>query len=394
MADIFLSYRRQDSQSATGRLADELSDYFGAARVFRDHDSIVAGEDFAEAIRRAIGNSVVVLVVIGPHWVDAAGADGTRRLDEALDFVRLEIEAALDANVPLIPLLVEGAVMPPASSLPASLQAFSRCQAMELSDMRWRYDVGCVIDTLQKRFAIESEQTPKDALLDRHTTLGALARIALDLLELATHPTRLIARRQTGYALDHVQAFVFLLACIVLGNLGLVISVGLKPALSWLSVGLLAGLVIVTLLAVPLTLAWRLVGVRVEFRQITLILAYIYGGAWIGLCGGVLFMTLGVQLVEPGIFERYFALMKSDVALEQRLAQSRVLFESAMQGWALRLGIVGFLVWIVTAIWAAVAWTAFRISFGVSRLKSFLASAIWLAIIGGLALAVSSVGLN
>jgi len=62
MAEIFLSCRRQDSQSATGRLADRLEQHFGAERVFRDHESIVAGEDFAEAIRRAIEASTVVLV--------------------------------------------------------------------------------------------------------------------------------------------------------------------------------------------------------------------------------------------------------------------------------------------------------------------------------------------
>jgi hypothetical protein len=79
MAEIFLSYRRQDSQSATGRLADRLEEHFGAERVFRDHESIVAGEDFVEAIRRAIEASTVVLVVIGPRWLEARAASGARR---------------------------------------------------------------------------------------------------------------------------------------------------------------------------------------------------------------------------------------------------------------------------------------------------------------------------
>jgi hypothetical protein len=49
MADIFLSYRRQDSQSATGRLANRLKKHFSRTRVFRDHESLVVGEEFAEA---------------------------------------------------------------------------------------------------------------------------------------------------------------------------------------------------------------------------------------------------------------------------------------------------------------------------------------------------------
>ncbi|HMY06495.1 MAG TPA: toll/interleukin-1 receptor domain-containing protein, partial [Accumulibacter sp.] len=82
MADIFLSYRRGDSQSATGRLADRLISHFGTARVFLDYQSIVSGENFAEAIRRSIGTSVVVLAVVGPHWLEIRDAEGRRRLED------------------------------------------------------------------------------------------------------------------------------------------------------------------------------------------------------------------------------------------------------------------------------------------------------------------------
>ena len=69
MAEIFLSYRRQDSQSATGRLADDLEAHFGDDRVFRDHE-IVAGADFVEAIRRLVESATVLLVVVGPRWLE------------------------------------------------------------------------------------------------------------------------------------------------------------------------------------------------------------------------------------------------------------------------------------------------------------------------------------
>jgi hypothetical protein len=140
MAEIFLSYRRSDSASAMGRLADRLEEHFGPARVFRDHASIVAGDDFAEAIRRAIEASTVVLVIIGPDWIDATLPGGLRRLDDPSDWVRLEIEFAFAANLPVVPVLVEGALMPAAAQLPDSLEALSRCQASELSETRWRYD--------------------------------------------------------------------------------------------------------------------------------------------------------------------------------------------------------------------------------------------------------------
>ncbi|HEX2540518.1 MAG TPA: toll/interleukin-1 receptor domain-containing protein [Caldimonas sp.] len=157
MAEIFLSYRRQDSLSATGRLADALVARFGAARVFRDHDDIGAGEDFVAAIRRSLEVATVLLVVIGPRWLTASDAGGRRRLDDPADFVRLEIELALRAGLPVIPVLVEGATMPAADMLPASLHAFARCQAVEISETRWQYDTERLIAALQARFAIEAE---------------------------------------------------------------------------------------------------------------------------------------------------------------------------------------------------------------------------------------------
>src|SRR5215217_7429830 len=136
MAEVFLSYRHQDSPSATGRLADDLEERFGTGGVFRDHDSILPGEDFVEALRRGVSTASVLLVVIGPRWLDAATATGARRLEDPLDFVRLEVEMALAQGVGVIPVLVENARMPAASVLPPSMEALARCQAVELLESR------------------------------------------------------------------------------------------------------------------------------------------------------------------------------------------------------------------------------------------------------------------
>ena len=63
----------------------------------------------------------MLLVVIGRGWLDAADEGRRRRLDLATDFVRVEIESALERNIPVIPLLVDGAGVPPAEKLPPSL---------------------------------------------------------------------------------------------------------------------------------------------------------------------------------------------------------------------------------------------------------------------------------
>jgi hypothetical protein len=95
MPAIFISYRRDDTVSATGRLADTLAGRFGPDEIFRDIKTIDAGSDFPAALRDALRTAQVVLVVIGRFWATVRGGAVAPRLHEPGDYVRLEIEAAL-----------------------------------------------------------------------------------------------------------------------------------------------------------------------------------------------------------------------------------------------------------------------------------------------------------
>lgn len=151
MKGIFISYRRQDSQSAAGRLADHLRDHLPAVRIFRDVETIEPGVDFVEAIDRALRSCGVLLAVIGPRWLNVVDAAGRRRLDEADDFIRLEIVSALgNSKVRVIPVLVEGAEMPAADQLPDDLKPLARRNAIELTDKRWEFDVSKLLETVTK----------------------------------------------------------------------------------------------------------------------------------------------------------------------------------------------------------------------------------------------------
>ncbi len=132
-ARIFLSYRREETRWPTGRLFDRLSLRFGKDQVFKDVDSIELGDDFVEAITSAVASCDVLLALIGDRWLTITDQDGQRRLDDDNDFVRLEIEAALTRNVRIIPILVEGACMPRAAELPASMAKLVRRQALALN---------------------------------------------------------------------------------------------------------------------------------------------------------------------------------------------------------------------------------------------------------------------
>ena len=149
---IFISYRRDDSAGHTGRLYDRLAAHFGDDQVFMDIDQIEPGEDFVQIIEEAVGSCEILIAVIGRRWL-TAGDETSRRLDNPNDFVRLEIAAALERDVRVIPVLVAGATMPGPQDLPAELAKLSRRNAVELSDLRWNHDIKQLIEVLDKLFA-------------------------------------------------------------------------------------------------------------------------------------------------------------------------------------------------------------------------------------------------
>jgi hypothetical protein len=138
VARIFINYRRSDSQTYANSLYDWLSEHYGDASVFKDVETIEPGLRWEEAIDRAVGAADVMLVVIGPRWL--VDVDGRRRIDEPRDFVRREIEKALERNIRVIPVLVGGASEPKAEELPEPLSDLTEYQAFTMNDERMRAD--------------------------------------------------------------------------------------------------------------------------------------------------------------------------------------------------------------------------------------------------------------
>jgi hypothetical protein len=159
MPVIFISYRREDSAGHAGRLFDRLREHFGRDRVFLDVVGIDAGVDFVETLDKAVGSCDVLLAVIGREWLTCCDKQGRRRLDDPNDFIRAEISAALNRNVRVVPVLVEGAEMPPTDALPEELKRLTRRQAVELRDSRWDSDVEALISALER----EASSAPRPA---------------------------------------------------------------------------------------------------------------------------------------------------------------------------------------------------------------------------------------
>jgi TIR domain len=164
---VFISYRREDSGGFAGRIYDRLVSRLGHESVFFDVDAIPPGRDFIDVLSERVGRCDALVAIIGKQWVASVDGANRRRLDDEHDFVRVEIEAALERGVPVIPVLVDGAQPPQAADLPDSLKKLARRQAIEISHTRFDSDAERLTDALA-----EIEGQRQDARPEAPSTTG------------------------------------------------------------------------------------------------------------------------------------------------------------------------------------------------------------------------------
>jgi hypothetical protein len=146
---VFISYRRDDTAAQAGRIYDRLTGEFGDDQVFMDVDAIPLGRDFIKVLGDEVAKCDALLAMIRPNWLDARDEDGSRRLDDPDDFVRTEIAAALQRDIPVIPILVDGGRVPKSDQLPSDLKKLARRQVLEVRNASFRSDVDKLIRGLK-----------------------------------------------------------------------------------------------------------------------------------------------------------------------------------------------------------------------------------------------------
>lgn len=147
---IFINYRRGDDPGFTQALYQKLEAEFGREALFMDVEGhIKAGDDFVKVLDAQVAQSDILLAVIGPRWVAATDDNGRRRLDNPDDFVRIEIESAMEHGKRVIPVLVNNADMPRADELPEPMKAFSRRNARRLTIERFSADTTGLVKDLR-----------------------------------------------------------------------------------------------------------------------------------------------------------------------------------------------------------------------------------------------------
>src|SRR4051794_37993642 len=137
---VFISYRHDDATDAAYRLLDVLAQQFGDS-VWMDPKGQPPG-DMRRHLRVMVHDCQVFIPVIGPQWTGGVDRFGRVRLEDEEDWVRIELEAALEKqDIVVMPALVGGTPMPNPRELPRSLRKVVYQHAFPLGQATWERDV-------------------------------------------------------------------------------------------------------------------------------------------------------------------------------------------------------------------------------------------------------------
>ncbi|MCA8950632.1 MAG: SUMF1/EgtB/PvdO family nonheme iron enzyme [Planctomycetes bacterium] len=198
----FLSYRVDDAAGDAKLLYDRLAEAFGSDRVYLDTSRLQPGDVFPAALEQALANATCLLAVIGKQWLLQHDEFGRRRIDDPDDWVRRELERAFARGIPVIPLTVRDAKLPPARALPESLASLAARDALNLGHKSWERDLAALLAVLRERYGFgagttagstppaEREDPVPAAYLDwLRTKFGSVELLGLDVVD--SHVPRL-----------------------------------------------------------------------------------------------------------------------------------------------------------------------------------------------------------
>ena len=146
---IFISYRRDDTESSAHRLSVSLAAHFGPGCVLVDYPELLPGADFVQVIRDTFASVDVLIALIGNRWATIADSTGTRRLDKPSDFVRVEISSALADGIRVLPVLVGGTEPPKPTELPDDLRTLAEHEPVEINDSNWEAQLARIAELIE-----------------------------------------------------------------------------------------------------------------------------------------------------------------------------------------------------------------------------------------------------
>ena len=361
MSEIFISYRRNDSLGYAGRIADDLRTLFGQEHIFRDYESLGVGVPFKQEILDVIGSSSVVLVLIGSTWLETDPDTGNTRLDNISDFVRLEVEHALQCGITVIPILVGGAKMPESAIFPKKMQRLADFNAHELIEKHWDDDVLFLAKKLEQITGLDIIGKGKTQP-SQISIIKPIADAIPDFLNLVIKPKMFLRKHGHGRKKDILGAFAFFSLIILIAQIYQYHAWLSDVETFWISIssGIFLWLLVTLLLSIPMWFAWWLVGARNHYLRTIVVLLY-------QMSISIIMATIGASIIMMSIVYRhadkveqaYQILKNSNIS-----DKSSLIFAALATSWDGTLEkialIIGLGVIAIAPIWLFLSWAAYR----------------------------------
>ena len=134
VTSVLIAHHREDTSAYAREVSASLRTWFGEDAASFGVSALLDGEDFTEAVDRAVRSCDVVLVLIGSDWL-------SRVVDDRDDRVRYYVASALRYGVTTVPVIVEGAATPDLENLPSEIAPLARIPTVPLRRSEWKSDL-------------------------------------------------------------------------------------------------------------------------------------------------------------------------------------------------------------------------------------------------------------
>jgi chemotaxis protein histidine kinase CheA len=222
---IFISYRRDDSRYQAQRIYEAFLRGLPRENIFMDVDAIPLGVNFAKVLEGWLEQCDVLLVLMGAGWANSTDSKtGRRRLDNQKDFVRVEIRAALTRDIPVVPVLLDGAELPEEAELPDDIKGLLNRNAEFIEYRTFDADVQRLIRKLgvggsTKRGASPAiiAETPRDQAIEEHDSRSSAESLEAqgDLADKPREKKPLVKEWTKGWLTPTIVATVLLAAAAI-----------------------------------------------------------------------------------------------------------------------------------------------------------------------------------
>jgi hypothetical protein len=179
---LFINYRSEDAGTTASRLFQDLERALAPGQVFLDHERIEGGDAWPDRLRDEVLTASAIFCLIGKRWLTASDPEtGDRRLNLPEDWVRREIEASLERQIPIVPVLIDDAGAPSRRAFQTvpSLAPLAELQWLPLRRKEWRTDLEALVLSLENHGFAKLEQshaTPDAAVRRAAEYAPAIAR--------------------------------------------------------------------------------------------------------------------------------------------------------------------------------------------------------------------------